>query len=315
MVLFLLFVGLIYSVDGALEPWNPTNGPSVPLQPMEVGYQENMNSIRQDRDNSNLIYQQITTNYIYSSYSLSRSLTTSTGRVNDEPFMTIAYNNYNNDVPNSGNGLLVQYSYQTCVEQPVEDKSSLVSYDFYSKLINSVYAAGSDVTYEYLTVPDFGLCLHYHTVTSFYNTVFDLYFQNSTGYLVEYDIHSTMYCCNTDGYQFCQLQTIQCSDGSNPQVITSQSNETYSNYQLFTASQWPTDFFIGSCPFDATPPVSDDSTNCNGNNAMGLTTILSIVFGGLFGIVAIITLILIYQLRLLKSNQIDTNPTIKTPLV
>lgn len=240
---FLLFPAFL--VMGSI--WNPSTDPLPPLQPAECGY-EVLDKQLYHNSTGGIVLQLEVGGYSFSSYSKQFIQSTATGSNFGLPVMQLAFTNYT-----SQTGLLVSYNTQTCTTGAVEGNSPFPGYNFYQEEIMQLYNSGIQISFEYVEKPVYGVCLQYSAIVPWFNPslprdlVYTLVFQNSTGYLVEYSLVGTEYCCF--GTNFYCPNSGNCSDGSVPQLTYASTNQTQYNYAIFTEESWSQGFFSQDCPF------------------------------------------------------------------
>lgn len=205
--------------------------------------------------------------------------------------MQLSYSNYS--IPaNPTAGTFVDYGTQACYYNPIEGDASYPGPTYYSGLLEEYYNMGMTIYFSYVMMEGYGVCLQYSVLAPWDNPVlprnitYTLTFQNSTGYLLEYILSGTEYCCfglAGEGQTYCP-NSGNCTDGSTPQQIYTVSGTYYNNYDVF--SNWPTDFFTALCPF-STAVIDEEGSACSGATysvgSMAGIVLSSLVGGALAG--------------------------------
>jgi len=224
--------------------------------------------------------------YYYGSLQYQSVMAQMGGMNQNAAVMQLSYTNYT--VPSSPTaGTMISYDTQACYNNPIEGDTSYPGPNYYIDLMELYYNAGLPVYFSYVTVEGYGVCLQY-TVNAPWNNPdlprdinYTLTFQNSTGYLLDYVLSGTEYCCFGEaggGQDYCP-NSGNCTDGSAPQQVYTISGTYYRDYELFT--DWPVDFFTSSCPFS----ITDDDNGGSGSSGTTYSTgsIAGIVLGSMLG--------------------------------
>lgn len=288
IVLMLLLVGLACC---EAELWNATTDPLPPPQPAEVGMQTLQTQSYTYANNGSVFFDLTVSGYQFSSYANQIIIAFSAGQNAGSPpapLMQYAYNNFA-----SGENMLAGYDTQTCAYGEVEGNVPFPGYDYYSNYLLLLYDMGVPITFENVTLPELGVCLRYSAPVPWNNPqlprnlTYTLTFQNSTGYLIEYQLHGTEYCCPD---MFCPNSGL-CPDGSAPQLIIANTDQQLYGYQVFSNASWPSGFFDAYCPF------GDGSSSSRSD---GLAEVLMWVFAGL--LVLMVVLVIWMACRMNRMN-------------
>jgi hypothetical protein len=233
-------------VSGASTLWNATLGPMPPPQPKEVGMQVLDYQYYYLVSNHEVIADVNIPGYEFMSYQQQAVMSITGGEVNGIPQQQIAYQNYLDPYSNTAS-LLAQYKTQTCTYGQIEGTTPYPGYDYYNNLLLSLVDQGIPVYFDYITLPDYGLCLQYTSTPPWITDdepraiTYTLTFQNSTGYLVIYSLIGTEYCC--PGVNIYCPNSGLCSDGTEPQLTQANTTSYYGPYQIYSASDWADGFF------------------------------------------------------------------------
>ena len=244
----------------SLTLWNATTDPLPPLQPPEFGAYVSTYGVTILISTGELLSSVNMPGYEFSSYSQLSIMSVLGGQMGGIPQLQIAYNNYS--TPSSN--FLAYYNTQQCMTGEVEGNSPFTGYDYYQNLVLQLYYSGTPIFFEYVTLPDYGLCVTYITSPPWdnpalpRNITYSLTFQNSTGYLIYYEVSGTEYCCVNENL-YCP-NSGNCSDGTVPVQIFSNATQLTDSYQIYDASAWPNDFFGAYCPFEQSVVTNDDNT-------------------------------------------------------
>lgn len=294
-----IFFSIIHSIHGKL--WNLSD-PLPPLQPKEVGLQT-LN--RQDYyivGNGKKLFDITVSGYQFESYENQIVIAYATGQNSNtnptSPLMQYAYNNYL-----TKQNMLASYTTQTCTYGSVEGYSPYPGYDFYTSYILYLYSQNAPITFDYITLPEYGTCLKYTAPVPWNNNqlprnmTYTLIYQQSTGYLIEYNLIGTEYCC-LEGY--CPNEGL-CNDGSEPFLTYAMTNQTLYGYQIFNSTSWPQNFFQPYCPFPSTTSLSSSSKKLSIGDA------LAILFGLLLALAFSSIVALYYQIKSLRTLSLQAN--------
>lgn len=246
--------------------WNAATDPLPPLQPMEYGFSF-----------VDFEYYYVTaTGYVtvdmsvpgYSFYSYHNLSAISVGggyqmlNKTTSPAALVNYIDYRNPTNPIASARML-FSERECFYNAPEGGSGFPGYNYWQQQVAYFDSVGIPMYYEMTTCPDVGgTCLEYAVPMG--NITFTLYFQNSTGYLLNYITYGHEYCC-LDG-SMCGVET--CPDGSVPLLTTDYAKTSYDNYINFGDNfTWPTNYFDQpSCMYSATygyptsaPTMSSDS--------------------------------------------------------
>ena len=275
------------------KTWNPATDPYPPVQPMEVGMQTYNTQLYYLVNSGDVLFNLKISGYQFESYANQVIVALATGEnayINPAaPLMQYSWNNFT-----SGQNLLAQYNTQTCLYGDVEGGSSYPGYNFYTSYIGYLYSINVTITFEYITLPEYGTCLKYTAPVPWNNPalprdmVYTLIFQNSTGYLLQYNLVGTEYCCAN---AFCPNEGL-CSDGSQPQLTYAMTNQTLYGYQVFSEASWPAGFFDPYCPF---PQASTNDNNSNSHLKTGEA--FAILLGLLFFGAAAVSVVMMFRMQ------------------
>ena len=291
--------------------WNPTTGPLPPAQPQEVGFQtDSIVEFINGTTNVAAIASRLSS-YTFLSYNQLKGVQSTSGLSYSLPKMQTQYSNYNlTGYPSQSAGLLISYNNQNCqtVQVTVND---YMGYTFYTDLMVWEYNQGVTIYFEYINLPEIGLCLKYSLFSS--GTSHTYIFQNSTGYIIQHDMSTLEYCCQIQQYSLCDPYLTTCPVGSHPpQLQYAINNQTFSDYAVFDASYWPDNFFVGECPFSSnTPTVSPTASPASSGKVLNTPEILSITFAGLFIIAAVLAIFFYFKLSKLVTAG-DNPPLVKS---
>ena len=226
------------------------------------------------------------------------------GEVNGVPNLQVSYDNYANPSSNTA-VMLADYNTQQCTYGQIEGEAPYPGYDYWNTFLQTLVAENITVYFEYVTLPDYGLCLQYTTTPPWYSNddneprvlTYTLAFQNSTGYLVLYSLEGTEYCCPGANI-YCPNSGL-CADGTSPQLTMANTTVYYSNYQIYNASSWASGLFGAYCPFTTT--TTTVFSNSNSNNGTSVQTAFAVLMGLFFGF----SLLVIYYLssRLVEAQR------------
>jgi hypothetical protein len=283
------FVLLVFSllvlnlVQG--KQWNITTDPLPPLQPKECGYETYNNQVYYDVNGKVVLSLQVA-GFTFMSYLNQVSQSQAAGNNFGIPIMQFAYSNFT-----AGTTFLAGYNAQNCTEGEVEGYEPYPGYDYYQSELVALYELGVPIEFVVVILPEYGLCLRYSAVLPWDNPslprylTYTLTFQNSTGYLIEYDLIGTEYCCYDTITLYCPNKGL-CYDGSTPQLTYAQTNQSLSNYQIYNESKWSPGFFGNYCPFSSSTSTvtvtsgDDDNSNQVITSYMIALSVITIVLGG-----------------------------------
>lgn len=295
--MYLLALGFICSIacmsSVTAKLWNPATDPLPPLQPKEMGVQTYNIQYYTLVNTGEVVLDIRVAGYEFFSYLQKLVVAQVSGQSQGNPptpLMQYSYNNYN-DPDAYGSLMLAYYDTQTCFYGNVEGGSSYPGYDYYQSTLLGLYYSNIPVQFEYVTLPDYGLCLRYSALMPWSNPAlpraltYTVTFQNSTGYLIEYDLTGTEYCC--PGANFGCPNSGLCPDGSAPVLTLANTNQTLYGYQIFQSNSWPSGFFSNACPF------SQD--NDDDKNGLAIGDALAILFALLFTAVSAALAVQIYR--------------------
>ena len=291
---FLLCICVLFAVTKGSSQgkvWNPATDPIPPLQPKEVGMQlYNAGSYYIAESGAILSNLQIS-GYQFESYANQVVVALANGQNVSSPpvpFMQYSWNNFT-----SGANLLAEYTSQTCTTGEVEGGAPYPGYDFYTEYIFSLYYSNITVYYQNITRPGYGSCLQYSAYAPWdnpalpRNLIYTLVYQESTGYMIEYSLNGTEYCClNGD----CP-NSGNCADGSVPLLTVANTNQTMFGYQIFTEDSWPAGFFDPYCPFDQT----NSDSNSNNDHHFKMGEAFALLFGLLFFGAAAVSVVMLFS--------------------
>lgn len=277
-----------FNVILAAQLWNPATDPLPPVQPAEMSATLYNSDLYTLVESGEVVSRTDVFGYQFNSFSKEMQMTVASGSNEGLPVLQIAYNNYAN--PSADNSsLLAQYNTQTCSNGPIEGESPYPGYNYYQEYLQLLYSSGIPIYFEYVILPEYGLSLRYSAELPWNNPAlprnltYTLTFQNSTGYLLTYDLYGTEYCC--PGANLYCPNSGNCSDGTIPQLTYAITNQTYYDYLLYEASDWPAGFFGAYCPFtESVPTATPTSTVSNSNNGMSNQDIIVIVLAALLGL-------------------------------
>lgn len=267
---------LVFCKCAISAPWNPSTDPLPPLQPKEMGAA--LLNVQNYYVVSNLQpYLSLNVaGFTFMSLSKQFQQSISSGQNLGSPLMQIASANYTVPQSNSAS-LLADYNTQTCLSGPIEGDSPYPGYNYYQNEINFLYSAGIPVDYSTF-VKDGVTYWQYSSPVPWNNPLlprainYTVIFDSSTGYLVEYSLAGTEYCClGVVGY--CPNSGL-CPDGSSPVLIYASTIQYWSDYQIFNSTSWEPGFFGDYCPFSTSTSSSSSS-----QKGLGLPTVLAIFFG------------------------------------
>lgn len=251
LVVFLMIS--VFVLSSHAKVWNPSTDPLPPLQPKEVGMQTFNSQPYRSLVTGEDLFKLEVSGYQFLSYESKIIVAWATGQnalTNPPaPLMQYSWSNFT-----SGKSLLAQYATQSCVTGDIEGASSFSGYDFYRNYLMLLYSLNITITFDNFTFDAYGPCMVF-TAPALWNNpalprklVYTLIFQNSTGYLMQYSVAGTEYCCND---MVCPNDGL-CSDGTAPFLTYASTNQTLSKYQLFSSASWPSGFFKPFCPFHTT---------------------------------------------------------------
>jgi hypothetical protein len=316
MFTLLLFTLLVVALSGnaTAKLWDPNTDPVPPVQPKEVGMQTYNSQFYHIVDTGAVLFNLQIPGYQFESYANQVIIAYATGEDANAnppaPIMQYAWNNYS-----SGQNLLAQYPTQGCYYGTVEGHSPYPGYDFYSNYIYYLYQTKMNVTFEYITLPDYGLCLKYTSPVPWNNPdlprnmVYTLVYQNSTGYLLQYNLIGTEYCCaNGAG---CPNEG-QCADGTDPVLTLAMTNQTLFGYQIFTEDSWPKGFFNPYCPFTSSTPVTSSSSS---DSHLRQGDAFAILFGLLFFGAAAVSVVMLFRMQEMSIKIRDLESKNKDPMM
>lgn len=308
LFLFVIYVLQQFSFSfGASTLWNITTGPMPPLQPKELGV-ELLNYQFYTLVSTNEVILNINVpGYQFNSYSQQCQMATTGGEVNGIPQVQLSYGNYKDPSSNTAS-MLAHYNDQTCTYSQIEGESPYPGYDYYQSMLLSLYYSGIPVYFDYVNLPDYGLCLQYTATPPWpsddepRDLTYTLTFQNSTGYLLIYALIGTEYCC--PGLNLYCPNSGPCDDGSMPLLTQANTTSFYGPYQIYEADSWSDGFFGPYCPFPS------DSTSSSGGGEMSTSTVLAILFGVLFALAVMVIVGL--AMRLSAAQKTDQTDKINT---
>jgi hypothetical protein len=266
---------------GAPTLWNISVGPMPPLQPKELGVELLNYQYYTLVSNNEVVLDLDVPGYQFNSYSQQCQMATTGGEVNGIPSVQLSYSNYL-DPSSDTASMLAHYNDQTCTYSQIEGESPYPGYDYYQNLLLSLYYGGIPVYFEYVDLPDYGLCMQFTATPPWISDdlprslTYTLTFQNSTGYLLIYALVGTEYCCPGLNL-FCPNSGL-CSDGSEPQLTQANTTSYYGPYQIYANDSWSPGFFGPYCPFTTTAAYS------SGSSGLSTSEVLAIVFGALFAL-------------------------------
>ncbi len=162
-MMFLIFVALTLPscVLSAAALWNISTDPMPPLQPKEMGAETlNYQYYYLVSDPSDVILNLNVPGFQFNSYLYQSIMSTTGGEVNGQPQIQIAYDNYA-DPSSATASMLAHYDTQTCQYGPIEGDSPYMGYNYYTNLLLSLYSEQIPIYFEYVTLPEYGLCLQY----------------------------------------------------------------------------------------------------------------------------------------------------------
>lgn len=272
----------------ASKLWSPSSDPLPPLQPKECSYETYNSQIYYDSTGGVVLNVQVA-GYEFLSYYYQSIQSVVSGSNFGIPLYQTAFNNYT-----SQKNMLAQYNTQTCAYSDVEGNSPYPGYDYYQQTLLGLYSSGVPVYFETITLPTYGLCYKYYATVPWdnpalpRNIIYTVIFQVSTSYLIQYDLTGTEYCCGQEANFYCPNEGL-CNDGSAPQLIYANTNQTISQYQIYSApSLWPKGFFGAYCPFSAT--TNNINNDDNTEKLKDEYFILFVTFVALFGVTLCILL-------------------------
>ena len=296
-----LYCALLCSAFAAPAVWNSTIGPYPPYQPKENGCQSVNYQFYHLASTGEVILDLIVPGFVFSSYSYQTIMSTAGGEVDGIPNLQVSYDNYAD--PSSDTAvMLADYNTQTCTYGQIEGYSPYPGYNYYNIFLDELIAEGITVYFEYVDLPDYGLCLQYTTTPPWVSNddseprvlTYTLAFQNSTGYLFLYSLVGTEYCCPGENI-YCPNSGL-CADGSEPQLTNANTSVYYSNYQIYSNTSWADGFFGAYCPFTSIDATDDNNNNNDDSSNKG--TSLQTAFAVLFGIFFGFALVVCYSLHL-----------------
>lgn len=289
---WLIFLQLFSITFGASTLWNVTTGPMAPLQPKELGFELLNYQFYTLVSTGEVILDLKVPGYQFSSYSQQCQSATTGGELNGIPQIQLSYGNYK-DPSSSTASMLAHYNDQTCTYSQIEGESPYPGYDYYQNLLLSLYYSGIPVYFDYVDLPDYGLCLQYTATPPWISDdeprslTYTLTFQNSTGYLIIYALVGTEYCC--PGLNLYCPNSGLCEDGSAPLLTHANTTALYGPYQIYEEDSWSEGFFGPYCPFPSSSSSSGDGIHT--------VTVLAIIFGVLFALAVIVIIGLLVKLR------------------
>lgn len=281
LIIVLVYLDILLATPSL---WVPGVDPLPPLQPKEVGYSLTVRQSYTDLA-TGVSSLQVLSAYEYLSYSyLSTFSITSHG---SSPIVQLAFNNYTNPYSETST-YVVEYNSRSCVYGPSEGYSPYMGYDYYQNQILDLYYSGQDLYFEY-EESSYGLLLVYSSIVPYpgeypRNITYTVAFENSTGYLVRYDLVGTEYCCPTNSDYSCPNSGL-CNDGSVPTITLAQTNQTSFDYDILEASDWPADFFQYACPFNISTAAAEVSSSSSNDPITQLWAITATV---LFGVTLLV---------------------------
>lgn len=225
-------------------------------------------------------------------------MATTGGEVNGIPQVQLSYGNYQDPSSNTAS-MLAHYNDQTCTYSQIEGESPYPGFDYYQNLLLSLYYSGIPVYFDYIDLPDYGLCLQFTATPPWISEdlpralTYTLTFQNSTGLLVIYALIGTEYCC--PGLNLYCPNSGPCDDGSQPLLTQANTTSFYGPYQIYTADSWSEGFFGPYCPFP-----SDNTSSSGGGSSWSMSAVLTILFGTLFALAVIVIFGLVVRLNAAK---------------
>lgn len=285
---------------GAATLWNVTTGPMPPLQPKELGVELLNIQTYTLVSNNELILDLNVPGYQFNSYSQQCQMATTGGELNGVPQVQLSYGNYK-DPSSDTASMLAHYNDQTCTYSQIEGESPYPGYDYYQTMLLSLYYSGIPVYFDYVTLPEYGLCLQY-TATPPWDSddeprdlTYTLTFQNSTGYMLIYALIGTEYCC--PGLNLYCPNSGPCEDGTMPVLTQANTTAYYGPYQIYSADSWSKGFFGAYCPF----PTAVTSNGSGGSGGgMSTSAALAVTFGALFAVAVIVIVGLAVKLLALQ---------------
>ena len=285
--LTVLFVGtmlLRYQLVVGQKLWDPSTDPSPPTQPAEYGC-ATTTSANWDVVSSGLNVLSVAAyGYTFGSLQYKSQLSQIAGSDSGNQTIHLSVTDYT-DPTSPTAGLVIYYESQTCYSSSVEGESSYPGDTYYASLLTAYYSYEIPIYFEYVNVPNFGTCLQYTALAPWYNPAlprsinYTLTFQNSTGYLLDYVLSGTEYCCFSGANKYCPNEG-NCTDGSQPQQIYTVSGTYYRDYSLFTS--FDESFFEVTCPY--TSVEDDDNDKLSSKDVVGIA-FGSAIFGFIVGMI------------------------------
>lgn len=283
-----LLVGLQVVLGQQQKLWDPTTDPSPPTQPAEYGCATSASATWNVVSSGENVLNVAAYGYTYGSLQHLSQLSQIAGSESGNQSIHLSVTDYNDPTSQTAS-LVIYYNTQTCLETGTEGNSDYPGDAYYASLLTSYYSIGIPIYLEYVNISDFGWCLQYTALAPWFNNAlprsinYTLTFQNDTGYLLDYVLSGTEYCCFSGVDKYCPNEG-NCTDGSQPQQIYTVSGTYYRDYSLFTS--FDESFFEVACPYTSVEASDNDS-----NDKLSSKVVVGIAFGSaIFGfIIAIIT--------------------------
>jgi hypothetical protein len=168
--------------------WNPETDPLPPLQPKEYGFVSSDYQFYYVTATGLVIFNLTAPGYSYYSYSNQSAISVAGGFQiignTATPIGLVNYiNYYNPDYPGASSRSL--FGTRQCDYNSVEGGGGYQGYDYWRNTLLADYYYGIPIYFQYTNISGYGVCLEYAAAPNI-NVTYNLYFQNSTGYLIYY---------------------------------------------------------------------------------------------------------------------------------